>query len=133
MDLFSRSCGFQLGQVNYEVEVNGEVWKRHVDQLLICKATSRPDLDSDIGLASFPETSTPSSVLPLPGASVLPEPIEPMETAPVSGTTSDRTGSLESLPVVVTTNPPVFFCFFLEIRFTNKLGITLYYTLIINL
>ena len=93
----------KLGKVNFEVEVNGEAWKRHADQLMIYKRASRPDLD--IGLASHPETSTPSCVLPFPGASVVPELVKPMEMAAVAEITSDLTESLDSILVVVPTNP----------------------------
>ena len=42
----------KLGQVNYEMEVNGKVngkfWKRHVDQLMIYIGASRPNYNSDL-------------------------------------------------------------------------------------
>lgn len=63
----------KLGPVNYEIMVQGQVWKRHGDQLLAYKGNTN---ESESGLSEPPESRVPESVSEPP--SPLGEPLVPI-------------------------------------------------------
>ena len=84
----------QDGPVTYQVDVNGELWKRHVDQLLECRcpATSlgtpgEEDSTADAvlsgtGLENTRETKTPSPEPSPEPTHDIPEAPEPKQVVP---------------------------------------------------
>ena len=84
----------KLGPVSYEVDVNGQVWRRHTDQLLAYKGSSRPEIQrepssSDISVwPALPGVATSAASEPAPHPN-----ITPPATTPSTGSSDGRIGS----------------------------------------
>lgn len=115
----------QLGPANYEVKVDGQVWKRHADQLMLYKGDSAPDSDSavsgDIDVQLHPHPVALPMAVPVvvpvaterPGPAVQDEAAAPrgQEMPPVQNPNSSipsppRTSAPPILPSVPPTSAP---------------------------
>ena len=83
----------QTGPVSYKVQVSGQIWRRHIDQLLGCSSRNG-ETEDDVYLPASETVQIPnSSTVSAPPSSPNPEQGLPSSSAQLSETLQSSSGS----------------------------------------